>query len=120
MQSLTKEHDLTTSQMGGRLFQFSLPMFEHAYAFRSLHHVLLASGDDAIHDELRERIRRAVRHELAGKSLVEAGIPPEFAVQFVAGAFLSVLAWWTATNADLLPERIDEMFQRMAAQGIGN
>ncbi len=120
LQSLTKEHDLAASQMSSRLFQFSLPMFEHAYAFRSLHHALLANCGDAIHDELRERIRRGVRHELAGKTRVEAGITSEFAVQFVAGAFLSVLAWWIATNSDLSPVRIDEMFQRMAAQGIGN
>lgn len=120
LRSLTKKHDLAASQMDGRLFQFSLPMFEHAHAFRSLHHALLASSGDAIHDEFRERIRRAVRHELAEKSLVGPGIQTEFAVQFAAGAFLSVLAWWIATNADLLPVRIDEMFQRMAAQGIGN
>ena len=120
LQSLTKEHDLAASQMGGRVFHFSLPMFQHAYAFRSLHHALHASGEDAIHDEFRERIRRTVRQELAGKTRIEAGIPSEFAVQFVAGAFLSVLAWWIATNADLLPVRIDEMFQLMAAQGIGN
>jgi len=76
LQSLTKEHDLAASQMGGRVFHFSRPMFQHAYAFRSLHHALHASGEDAIHDEFRERIRRTVRQELAGKSPVEAGIRP--------------------------------------------
>lgn len=120
LQSLTQEHELSTEPTCDRMFHFSLPMFEHAYAFRSLHHALLASSGDSIHDELRERIRRAVRHELAEKSLVEAGILTEFAVQFVSGAFLSVLAWWIVTNADLLPGHIDELFQRMAARGIGN
>ncbi|MFD2054320.1 TetR/AcrR family transcriptional regulator [Mesorhizobium calcicola] len=104
-------------ETGSRLFAFSLPMFEHAHAFRSLHHALLASSDDTIHDELRERIRRAVRAELAEKRIGD-GIPAEFAVQFIAGAFLAVLGWWIATDMKLSPLQIDELFQRMAANSI--
>ncbi|WP_352786110.1 hypothetical protein [Mesorhizobium sp. M0814] len=50
-------------QANRRLFEFSLPMFEHAQAFQSVHHALLLSSGDTIHDQLRERIRRAVRTE---------------------------------------------------------
>ncbi|RUY21619.1 TetR/AcrR family transcriptional regulator, partial [Mesorhizobium sp. M7A.F.Ca.US.001.04.2.1] len=104
---------------GNRLFEFSLPMFEHARAFRSLHHALLSSSGDTIHDQLRERIRRAVRTELTPKRIGDTGVPIEFAVQFISGAFLAVLAWWIAEQSRLSPTQIDDFFQKMAAQGVG-
>lgn len=100
------------------LFEFSLPMFEHAHAFRSLHRVLLASGGDTIHDELRERIRRTVRNELIAQQLAEADVPVEFAVQFISGAFLTVLAWWIASEKYLSPVEVNGLFQKMAANGL--
>ncbi len=103
----------------GRLFAFSLPMFEHAHAFRSLHRALLSSSGDTIHDELRERVRQAVRSELDGKRLGGKDVPAEFAVQFVAGAFLAVLAWWTAADSPLSPAEVDGLFQQLASRGVG-
>ncbi|TIL81726.1 MAG: TetR/AcrR family transcriptional regulator, partial [Mesorhizobium sp.] len=76
LRSLTQKRLSSSSQPGKWLFEFSLPMFEHAQAFRSLHHALLSSSGDTIHDQLRDRIRRAVRSELAGNK--PAGIPLEF------------------------------------------
>jgi AcrR family transcriptional regulator len=100
------------------LFAFSLPVFVHARAFRSLHRVLLASSGDTIHDELRERIRRAVRSELIAKRIGEADLTVEFAVQFISGAFLAVLAWWVAAEKDLSPVEVDGLFQKAAANGL--
>ncbi|RWC69610.1 MAG: TetR/AcrR family transcriptional regulator [Mesorhizobium sp.] len=119
LRSLSRERLSKGERMGSRLFEFSLPMFEHAQAFRSLHHALLASSGDTIHDQMRERIRRAVGAELAGKRIGEAGVPTEFAVQFIAGAFLAVLGWWLSTNSKLSPAQIDELFQEMAGHGMG-
>jgi AcrR family transcriptional regulator len=101
-----------------QLFAFSLPMFEHAHAFRSLHRVMLASSGDTIHDEIRKRIRRAVRSELIARRIGDAGVPVEFAVQFISGAFQAVLAWWVAAEKDLSPIEVDGLFQRMAANGL--
>lgn len=100
------------------LFAFSLPLFEHAHAFRSLHRVLLACSGDTTHDELRERIRRAVRSELTAKRIGAANVPVEFAVQFISGAFLAVLAWWVAAKKDLSPAEVDGLFQKTAANGL--
>lgn len=107
-----------SGQTNRRLFEFSLPMFEHARAFRSLHHALLSSSGDTIHDQLRERIRRAVRTELASKRIGDTGVPIEFAVQFISGAFLAVLAWWIAEDASLSPVQVDDLFQRMAGSTL--
>ncbi|MER9613382.1 TetR family transcriptional regulator C-terminal domain-containing protein, partial [Mesorhizobium sp. M0312] len=77
------------------------------------------SSGDTIHDELRERIRRAVREELVEKRIGDRGLPAEFTIQFIAGAFLAVLAWWVATDMNLSPAQADDLFQRMAGKGIG-
>ena len=118
MKSLTRHHETSKPPSTRRLLQFSLPMFEYAHAFRSLHQALLASGGDAFHDELRQRIRQTVRRELADKASFGRDIPADFLVEYVVGAFLSVLAWWIATQAELSPAKIDEMFLGVAAQGI--
>lgn len=66
--SLSRGRMSAGQEIGARLFAFSLPMFEHALAFRSLHHALLASSGDTIYDELRERIRRAPFEQNLSKS----------------------------------------------------
>lgn len=119
LQSIGRRREAASQETDSRLFEFSLPMFEHAHAFRPLHHALLASSGDTIHDELRERIRRAVREELVDKRIGDRGMPAEFAIQFIAGAFLAVLAWWVATDMNLSPAQADDLFQRMAGKGIG-
>ncbi|RRH96026.1 TetR/AcrR family transcriptional regulator [Mesorhizobium tamadayense] len=119
LRSLSRERLSKDERTGSRLFEFSLPMFEHAQAFRSLHHALLASSGDTIHDQMRERIQRSVRAELGGKRIGETGVSAEFAVQFISGAFLAVLGWWLSTDTKLSPAQVDELFQKMAGQGIG-
>lgn len=46
-------------------------------------------------------------------------MPAEFPVQFVAGAFLAVLAWWVATDMNLSPTQADGLFQATAANCVG-
>ena len=118
LRSLTDRRRSTDAESDGRVFRFSLPMFEHAYLYRSLHQALLSSSGDAIHDELRERVRRAVRAELVEKKLNAPGVPVEFAVQFIAGAFLAVLAWWTIGDNKLSPGEADGLFQQLARTGF--
>jgi AcrR family transcriptional regulator len=115
LRSLSTPPPSTLSETSGRPFKFSRPMFEHAHAFRSLHRALLASSGDTIHDKFRERIRRAVRSELIEKRIGDAGVPLEFSIQFISGAFLAVLAWWIAADTDLSPAQVDALFQQMAA-----
>jgi AcrR family transcriptional regulator len=117
LRSLSNQQPSAQPETSGRLFVFSRPMFEHAHAFRSLHHALLASCGDTIHNEFRERIRRAVEHELIAKRIGESGVVVEFAVQFISGAFLAVLAWWIAADTNLSAAQVDALFQQMAARG---
>ena len=115
LQSIRHQQTEMPGSDRSRFFEFSLPMLEHAYAFRALHQVLLSSAGDTIHDEIRSRIRDAVRLELGGKQKAD-----ELTVEFVAGAFLSVLAWWIGTDPGLSPAEIDDRFQRLALTGLGS
>lgn len=119
LRSLTHRRVSAEPETSGRLFAFSLPMLEHAHAFRALHHALLSSSGETIHDEMRERVRRAVRSELVEKRGGATDVPVEFAVQFISGAFLALLAWWIASDMSFSPARVDELFQQMVRKGVG-
>ena len=112
IQALSDRH-VGAASPSACFFEFSLPMFEHALAFRALHHALLASVGESIHDEIRNRVRHSVRLELDKK-----GIGNEVAVEFVAGAFLSVLAWWIGNETQLSAPQIDDQFQQLALHGL--
>jgi AcrR family transcriptional regulator len=99
-----------------RVFTFSLPMFEHAFAFGPLHRALIADRRDPIHDQLRGEVRKAVRMELAGR--VPDDIPDEIAVEFLTGAFLALLGWWIENEYPLAPTEVDSRFQKLATTGL--
>ncbi|MER8824301.1 MULTISPECIES: TetR-like C-terminal domain-containing protein [unclassified Mesorhizobium] len=45
-------------------------------------------------------------------------VPNELIVQFVVGAFLSVLIWWLDGGAKLPPQQVDQIFRRLATEGV--
>ena len=119
LHALTRPHDRSPDNAAqGRLFAFSLPMFEHAHAARALHAALVADSSDVMHNEVRERIRRSIREELSGREGHAAAIPTEFVVQFVAGAFVAVLSWWLSEGRDVSAGEVDRMFQDIAPKGL--
>lgn len=119
LHSRTRYHEPPSADVPHeRLFAFSLPMFEHAQAARALHAALFADGGDAMHDEVRERIRRSIREELSRMPARGNAIPAEFIVRFFAGAFVSVLGWWIAEGSDISAAEADRMFQQLARSGL--
>jgi hypothetical protein len=69
-------------------------------------------------DKVRQYLGEIVRAELKGTSMV-SGQPPEVAVQFVVGAYMSVLTWWLDRGAKEAPEEIDRAFRELALRGLG-
>ncbi len=70
--------------------------------------------------QIRQILSDLVRNEFAatvGKNSADT-IPRELIVQYVVGAYMAVLTWWLDGGAKLPPKRIDEMFRRLAAEGI--
>jgi hypothetical protein len=49
----------------------------------------------------------------------DGAVSRELAVQFVAGAFLTVLTWWLERKPKLTPVQVNAMFRRLVINGIG-
>ncbi len=104
-----------------RSLGFSLAMFEHARDHIDLYRALVCGRGGAIAlGTIRRILSDLVRNELAATidNKPADGIPREFAVQYVVGAFMAVMTWWLDGGAKLPPQRIDAMFRRLATDGI--
>jgi hypothetical protein len=47
-------------------------------------------------------------------------MPREFVVQYVVGAFMAVMDWWLEAGANIAPEKMDAMFQRLAVDCVAD
>jgi hypothetical protein len=66
---------------------------------------------------MRQIATEMVRREL-GSGAREVDAPREAVVQFVVGAFISVLTWWLDTGAKLPAQRVDAIFRRLVTKGV--
>ena len=97
-------------------------MFEHARDHIELYRALVGNRGGAIAlDTIRQILTDIVRGEAVRNPSMksEAVVPPEIVIQYIVGAYMSVLTWWLNGGAKLPPAQIDAMFQRLALQGIG-
>jgi AcrR family transcriptional regulator len=110
-----------SAQASTRPLGFSLTMFEHARDHMHLYRALVGSKGGAIAlDTVRQTLCDFVRGELTRTKARDAnGIPREFVVQHIVGAYMAVLIWWLDDGAKLPPRRMDELFQRLMSKGIG-
>ena len=65
-------------------------------------------------DKLRQFLSEIVRAELSSAKKGSAAPASEIAVQFVVGAYISVLTWWLDRGAKEPPEEIDQAFRELA------
>lgn len=121
---LLERHRSASASMpsGTRPLGFSLPMFEHARDHMHLYRALVGSKGGAIAlDTIRQTICDFVRSELATAGGKDAtGVPREFIVQHIVGAYMAVLTWWLDGGAKTSPQRMDEFFQRLMSEGIAS
>lgn len=112
----------TPGDMKGRRFTFSLTMLEHARDHMHLHRTLVGNrGGTIAFGTVRQLLCDLVGRELAapdGRNAKDA-MPREFEVQYVVGAYMAVLTWWLDNGAQLAPQHVDAMFQRLLSEGIG-
>ena len=116
-----KEALAKPGNIGDRSLGFSLAMFEHARDHIDLYRALVGGRGGAIAlGTIRQILSDLIRNELAAtaaKASADA-VPRELVVQYVVGAFMSVMTWWLDGGAKLPPHRIDAMFRRLATEGI--
>lgn len=118
---LERHRDASASeQANARPLGFSLPMFEHARDHIHLYRALVGSKGGAIAlDTIRQTLGDFVRGEIATAGGKDAtGVPREFVVQHIVGAYMAVLTWWLDGGAKTSPQRMDEFFQRLMSDGV--
>lgn len=106
----------------GEALGFSLPMLRHVKDHREIYLALVGErgGTIAIHEV------RALLAEMAEGDLIDlfkkralARSERDLVLQFIVGAFMSVLIWWLDRNSRLTPEQVDATFQSLALNGMG-
>lgn len=99
-------------------FAFALYFFEHASEHLDLYRALVAKGGvTTTIAMMRQIITDLVRRELVDTAPPD-GAPREAVVQFAVGAFMALLTWWLDGGARLSAERMDEIFRRLALEGV--
>ena len=118
--ALEKPGDMRDRSLG-----FSLTLFEHARDHMDLYRALVRGhGGTVALGSIRRILSDLVRDDFAAtvdridvKNSADV-ISRELLVQYVVGAYMSVLTWWLDGGAKLPPQRIDAMFRRLATEGI--
>ena len=116
-----KETLTSPGNIGDPRFGFSLTMFEHARDHKDHYRVLVGGRGGVVSlGTIRHILSGLVRNELDGivDEKSSDAIPRDLVVQYVVGAFMAVMTWWLDGGAKLPPQRIDEMFRRLATEGI--
>jgi len=99
-------------------FAFALYFFEHAREHLDLYRALVSKGGvTTTIAMMRQMITDLVRRELSDTAAPN-GAPREAVVQFVVGAFMALLTWWLDGGAKLSAERMNELFRRLALEGV--
>jgi AcrR family transcriptional regulator len=101
-------------------FAFSLELFRHARGQRRLYRSLVGRrGGAVVLRWFTQMVSDTVREELGKLPPREGGlIPLDVTVQFVTGAYMSVLTWWVDSGAKHTPEEMDRMFRTLATGGL--
>jgi AcrR family transcriptional regulator len=105
-----------------RTLGFSRFMTEHLKEEHQLYRALMRGrAGPIILDKIRQYLCEIVRSELATGATGNAGdmSSREIAVQFLVGAYMSVLTWWLDRGAKEPVEEIDRAFRDLALGGIG-
>jgi AcrR family transcriptional regulator len=101
------------------LLGFSLALFEHASGYTDVYRALVGGRGGAVAvNEIRRILSELVRKELPAAQ-DDGAVSRELVVQFVVGAFLTVLTWWLERKPGLPPPQVDAMFRRLALNGVG-
>jgi len=101
-------------------FAFSVELFRHVRGQRRLYRALVGRRGGAVvlrwftkmvSDLIREDLEK-----LPPRKVSE--IPLDVSVQFLAGAYMSVLGWWVDSGTKHTPEEMDRMFRALATGGV--
>jgi AcrR family transcriptional regulator len=113
-----RHHTSTQSDAPRPLFDFSLVMFQHARERLEIHRAMNSgSAGPVLRDVKRQVLTELVREDLA--TLRHSSIPDrEVCVQYLVGAYMSLLEWWLDRGAKESPEQMDAAFRALVFEGL--
>lgn len=91
----------------------TLTILEHVREHRHSHRSLTSRGASVAIDAIRRSLGEILRKE-QGIARHESPFEREFRVQYLVGAFMSVLLWWLERGAREEPKQIDALFREMS------
>lgn len=75
-------------------------------AMKTLHGIL--------HEDMQSRIQNYLPRD------ENASIPPLLVIDYLASSLMTLLKWWVKQGMSDPPERMDEIFQQLAMQGVSS
>jgi AcrR family transcriptional regulator len=121
---LRQEHDGAVAEEDRpetRALGFSRFMTEHLKEQHQLYRAMMRGrAGPIIIDQIRQYLSEIVRKELThrGHKLPARTPTPEFAVQFIVGAYMSTVTWWLDRGAKEQPQEINHAFRELALGGL--
>jgi AcrR family transcriptional regulator len=99
---------------------FGLFMIEHLRERQDLYRALMQGrAGPIIMDRFRDYIAELVRAELVpARAKRQDAFKSELQVQFVVGAFMSVLTWWIERGARESPRVVNDAFAKLVNHGL--
>jgi hypothetical protein len=107
---------------------FSQAFFHHVDSHRRLYRAIVGRESGAIVDREMRRLlvdlmceAGAAQAKVPGKAFSKAacmGAGVGFAAQYVAGALMSIVAWWLDRNIRLSAEELDGLFCKMTLPAL--
>lgn len=108
----------------GQRLGFTLPFFQHLASHRPIYQMtIVRESEVTVERYIRRMLRELVRTDLTaggptGRPAMQADAQVELATQYVVGALWSTIVWWMDNAAQLPPEEINALFQRMTFPGL--
>ena len=104
-----------------RTLSFSLVMLEHARDHAQLYAALVSDrGGSVALGFIRAILGDLIRTDLADLRIEPTHSPAgrEATVQYLVGAFMSLMIWWLDNGTTLAPGEVDAIFRRLSLEGI--
>lgn len=98
---------------------FSLAMLDHARSHLPLYRSIVhrESGGFVL-AKIRSIVAELVSDDFKSLGVSRQSEQRDLAVQFVTGAFMSVLTWWMSRGAKIPQQEIDDLFHRLVMPGL--
>jgi AcrR family transcriptional regulator len=103
----------------GQLFTFSRALFEHVHEKRALLRAVIGRhGSTVMHDRIEYHLVDLVREDIEAIGRPVQGVPIDLVVDFVVGAYLSLLSRWVDETDPRSPQEMDTAFRRLVIPGV--